>query len=325
VSRRITNNFAASVGYSGSHSYDIASAGNNTGGVSYGVNINVLNNDYILNNSRTNLTRLNPSFGSITYTANDRVGNYEGVFFDFKGHFSRGFVDVSYTHSQSKDDAGAYPTPFNPQAYYGPSVWDVPNRVSVSFNYSLKGLNGGEGAVGVLTGGWGISGTSIYQSGEPITVVANNSYQPVCANAGACPAAGNPAIGYGPASGDYNADGVNLDYPNGVTYTETATKSAFLTGGAIPKSDFAVPTFGLEGNEKVGQFRQPNFAETDVNFYKDTRITERVNLQLRFEFFNIFNRANLINVDNNWTDGNFGLATGSHLPRWWQLGGKISF
>jgi hypothetical protein len=270
------------------------------------------------------LVRPNTSFGSILYSANDRYGNYEGVFFNLKGRFSRGFVDATYTHSESKDDAGAYPTPFNPQAYYGPSAWDVPNRFAVSFNYSLKGMNGGAGAIGHLTGGWGVSGISIYQSGEPFTVGAFNSYQPVCANAGTCPAAGNPAIGYGPASGDYNADGVNNDYPDASSYHQSTSKQAFLTG-SIPLSNFAVPAFGSEGNEKVGQFRQPNYASTDVNFYKDTKITERVNFQVRFEFFNIFNRANLINVDNNWTDGNFGQATGSHLPRWWQLGGKVTF
>ncbi len=327
VERKLTNVFAASVGYSGSHTYDIVSAGNNTGGVSYGVDINVLNNSYILNNNSPStgaLQRPNTSFGSIAYAANDRYGNYEGVFFDLKGRFARGFIDASYTHSKSQDDAGAYPTPFNPQAYYGPSAWDVPNRFSLSFNYSLKGLNNGAGLVGHVTGGWGISGTSIYQSGEPLTVGAFNSYQPICANAGTCPAAGNPAIGYAPSSGDYNADGVNLDYPDAVAYQQSTSRSAFLNG-SIPVANFAIPTFGGEGNEKVGRFRQPNFAETDVNIYKDTRITERVNFEVRFEFFNVFNRANLLNVDTNWTDGGFGKATGSHLPRWWQIGGKISF
>jgi hypothetical protein len=326
LERKIGNHFAASVGYSGSHSYNIVGNGDVTNGVSYGVDINNFPNDLIINES-VQPTRLNPSFGSISYATNNRHGNYQGVYVDLKGHFSRGFVDASYTHSRSRDDGGDYPTPFNPEAYYGPSPWDVPNRFSLSVNYSLKGLNGGAGALGLLTGGWGISGTSIYQSGEPFTVGAFNSYQPVCANAGACPSASNPAIGYGPSSGDYNADGVNIDYPDAVAYTENTSRSAFLSTGAIPKSNFAVPTFGsgLTGNEKVGQFRQPNFAETNVNFYKDTRITERVGLQLRFEFFNIFNRPNLTNVDNNWTDGNFGKATGSHLPRWWQLGGKISF
>jgi Carboxypeptidase regulatory-like domain len=336
VERKISNIFSASFGYSGSHSYDIVSAGNNTGGVSYGVDINVLNNSYILNNDSPGtgaLTRLNPSFGSISYSNNDRRANYEGVFFDFKGRFSRGFIDASYTHSRSQDNAGAYPTPFNPNAYYGPSAWDVPNRFSISFNYSLKGLNNGEGTVGHLTGGWGVSGTSIYQSGAPFTVVTGNSYQPVCANAGTCPAEGNPAIGYSASSGDYNADGVQNDYPDAVSYHQSTSRRAFLTG-SIPVSNFAVPTFGSEGNEKVGQFREPNFAETDVNFFKDTHITERVNLQLRFEFYNIFNRPNLLNVaggingvnrTGSWTDGNFGQATAAHLPRWWQLGVKVSF
>jgi hypothetical protein len=323
VERKITNSFAASVGYSGSHSYDNVGGSSATGSVSYGVDINALPGGLITNET-TNPVYVNPSFGSILYAANDRVSNYEGVYFELKGHSSRGFVDASYTRSRSNDDAGNYPTPFNPQAYYGPSAWDVPNRFSLSFNYSLKGLDGGAGAVGHLTGGWGISGTSIFQSGEPLTVGNANTYQPVCANAGACPTLANPAIGYGPTSGDYNADGNNNDYPNALAYTETASKSGFLAG-AIPKSDFAVPTFGAEGNEKTGQFRAPNFAETDVNFYKDNRITERVDLQLRFEFFNIFNRANLLNVDTNFPDANFGQATASHLPRWWQLGGKISF
>jgi hypothetical protein len=164
--------------------------------------------------------------------------------------------------------------------------------------------------------------------------VTGNGYQPICAStATTCPSAGNPAVGYAPGSGDYNADGVNNDYPDAVAYKQSTSRSAFLSG-SIPVSDFAVPALGSNGNEKPGQFREPNFAETDINFYKDTHITERVALQLRFEFFNIFNRANLLNVDGgtlggvrtgNWTDSNFGQATASHLPRWWQVGAKVSF
>jgi hypothetical protein len=40
-------------------------------------------------------TRLNPSFGSITYTQNNRVSNYNGVTFDLRGRGKRGFFDVS--------------------------------------------------------------------------------------------------------------------------------------------------------------------------------------------------------------------------------------
>ncbi len=289
--------------------------------------------DLIIHQSKVP-TRLNPSFGAVTYADNDRYGNYQGIYFQLKGRFSRGFIDASYTRSRSQDDALAYPTPFNPGQYYGPSNFDVPNRFSLSFNYQLKGLNDGRGAVGYLTGGWGISGTSAFQSGYPITVANSNSYQPVCqdtsTNAPPCPSLANPAVGYAAGSGDYNADGstqnagLGLDYPDVSSYHQGTSKSAFLNG-IFSAGQFAAPTFGSEGNERSNRFRGPNFAETNVNFYKDNRITERVNLQLRFEFFNIFNRANLANVNVNLPDGNFGKATRAHLPRWWQVGGKISF
>ena len=324
VQRKIARHLAASVGYSGSHSYDIVSNGNSTGIVSYGVDINVQPGDLITHESIVP-TRLNPSFGAITYSANDRYANYNSVYFDLRGKFSRGFIDASYTRSRAKDDALTYPDPFNPGRYYGLSPFDVPNRFSITFNYSLKGLAGGKGAVGVLTGGWGVSGTSIFQSGYPLTVSTNASYQPICQNGSTnCPSPGNPAIGYAPGSGDFNADGNNFDFPDATSYNQSTNNKSWLTG-AIPKSNFSIPTFGQEGNEKSNGFRGPNFYETNVNFYKDTHITERFNFQLRFEFFNIFNRANYSNIDTNLPDGSFGEATASHEPRFWQIGGRISF
>lgn len=327
VQRRITSIFAATVGYNGSHSYDIVGNGNSIGNVSYGVDVNVLPGDLITHES-TAPTRLNHSFGSIAYAQNDRYGNYNGVLFDLKGRFKRGFVDASYTRSSSKDDGLDYPTSTNPGQYYAPSIFDVPNRFSLSLNYELGGLTNHGRAVEFVTRGWGLSGTSIYQSGYPITAVNNNVYEPVCqntaTNAPPCPSAANPAVGYAPGSGDYNADGKALDYPDASAYKQLSDNRAWL-GGAIPRADFAVPTFGSGGNEKPMQFRQPNFIESDANFYKNTQLAEHLNFEIRFEFFNIFNRANYANVDNNLPDGSFGQATGSHEPRFWQLGGKLSF
>jgi hypothetical protein len=336
VERKLTDYLAATVGYNGSHSYNIVSNGNVIGQVSYGQDINVVPDDLITHESLVP-TRLNPSFGQILYADNNRYGNYDAVYFDVKGRFSRGYIDASYTRSRSQDDALAYADPFNPQNYYSPSVFDAPNRFSLSFNYSLKGLGNGEGLIGHVTGGWGISGTSIFQSGYPMTASNSNSFQPICAHGTTnCPSPANPAIGYGPNSGDYNADGdsqvngVGLDYPNAMSYHQLTDNQAWLSG-AVPKSDFAVPTFGQEGNEKYNAFRGPNFIETNVNFYKDTHITERAVFQIRFEFFNLFNRPNYVDdtgtggVDMNFPDANFGKATSSHEPRFWQLGGKISF
>ena len=335
VERKLGNNYSAAVGYSGSHGYNLVGGGDQSGVVSYGQDINAFAGDLILNNSLAP-TRLNHSFGSIGYTDNNRYSNYASVYFEFKGRFTRnGHFDASYTRSRSQDDASAYPAEANPATYYGPSPWDAPNRFSLTLNYQLPALHGGRGAAGRLTSGWGLSGTSIFQSGYPAMVWTTASFQPVCrftgVSAPACPSPANPAVGFAPGSGDYNADGdtggtggVGLDYPNVASYNQGNSKSAFLNG-AFAAGQFTQPGFGTEGNEKANRFRTPNFNETDVNFYKDTHITERVTFQLRFEFFNLFNRVNLTSFDTNLADGTFGRVTAQQLPRNWQIGGRITF
>src|SRR6267143_5606723 len=303
LEHRIGSHFVASVLYSGSHTANLVGFGNASGQVSYGVDINAMPGDLIGKPPNSAPTRLNSSFGPINYTQNDRVGNYNGVSFDFRGRVRIGFFDLSYTHSNSKDDAGRYPTALNPHQYYGPSPWDVPNRLSLSFNYELPGLKNGLGAVGKLTGGWGLSGTSIYQSGYPFTVFNGASFS---------------------GGGDYNADGDNYDFPNVSGNSQGTSRSAFLTGIFAP-GQFTAPTAGTNGNEKTNQFRNPKFVQTDLTVYKNTHITERVNFQLRFEFYNLFNHPNFGNVGADLTGGNFGKVTSQTLPRWWQIGGKITF
>jgi hypothetical protein len=338
LEQRLGTNYSASVGYSGSHGYNMVGGGDQAGIVSYGQDINAVANDLITHNSLSP-TRLNSSFGSITYTDNDRYSNYESIFFEFKGRFARhGFIDASYTRSSSKDDASAYPSEASPSQYYGPSPWDAPNRFSLTLNYQLPGLDRGSGFARRATQGWGVSGTSIFQSGYPAMVWNTAPFIALCkdgttsaSNPTGCPTATNVIVTGAPGSGDYNADGdtsgvggVGLDYPNVASYSQGTSKSAFLNG-AFTAGQFPAPTFGTEGNEKAMQFRSPNFAETDLNIYKNTAITERVNFQVRFEFFNLFNRVNLTSFDTNLADSAFGTATQQQLPRNWQIGGRFTF
>jgi len=176
LEHKLTSHLVASVLYSGSHTSNLVGHGNAGGLVSYGVDINAVPGDLIGKPPNSAPTRLNPSFGAIAYTQNDRVGNYNGVTFDLRARVGRGFVDASYTRSSSQDDASRFPTAINPHQYYGPSPWDVPNRFSVSFNYELPGLQNGQGFVGHASGGWGLSGTSIYQTGYPFTVFTGASF-----------------------------------------------------------------------------------------------------------------------------------------------------
>jgi hypothetical protein len=295
LEHRLGSHLVASLLYSGSHSSGLVSGGNQIGQVSYGTDINAQPGDLLNKPPGSAPSRLNSSFGVINYTDNDRVGNYNGITFDLRGRFKRAFFDVSYTRSSSKDDAGYYPTSIDPHQFYGPSPWDIPNRFSLSFNYEFPGS-------GVLAGGWGASGTSIYQSGTPFTVFNGASFT---------------------GGGDYNADGDNLDYPNVTNYNQ-GTGDAYHTGIFQP-GQFTAPTPGTNGNEQVNQFRNPHFAQTDLTIYKNTRVWKSVNLQLRFEFYNLFNHPNFINVVSDLSAGNFGTVSGQTLPRWWQVGAKIEF
>ncbi|MGH9327369.1 MAG: TonB-dependent receptor, partial [Terriglobia bacterium] len=268
--------------------------------VSYGVDINEFPGNLIECNC-TVPTRLNPSFGEIFYTTNDRVSNYNGLVFAIRGRFGQKFIDASYTRSSSKDDEGVYPTPTDPYQYDSPSAWDAPNRFSLAGTYQLPGLNQGRGLAGHITEGWELSGTSIYQTGYPFTVANYAPFSPLRNASG-------QVIGFAPGSGDYLADGDNFSYPDVTSYAESTSRSAFL-GGIFSPGEFAAPALATNGNEKPGQFREPGFAETDLALIKNTKIGERANLELRFEFYNIFNTPNLENVDLGMTDATFGRAT----------------
>jgi hypothetical protein len=170
-------------------------------------------------------------------------------------------------------------------------------------NYELPGLSNGRGFAGELTSGWGISGTSIYQSGYPFTVFTSAPFS---------------------AGGDYNADGYNNDYPDVSNYHQGTSRSELFNGVFAP-GQFSPPTPGTNGNEKASQFRNPGVAQTDLTAYKTTRITERVNFQLRFEFFNVFNHPNFTNIVGDLASGGFGKVSSQRLPRNWQIGAKLTF
>ena len=62
-----------------------------------------------------------------------------------------------------------------------------------------------------------------------------------------------------------------------------------MAGYVLRQSPWRLGTFGNSGR---GILRGPGFFNTDLGILKSTRITERVNLQFRTEFFNVFNHAN---------------------------------
>ena len=164
----------------------------------------------------------------------------------------------------------------------GNSSFDIRQRFSLNFSYELPKF---AGDYAKLKNGWGIDGVINLQTGQPFTLNYN-------------------------LEGDFSGSGEGFDRPDVVGPIRYGSSPA----NYIDLTSFAVPcTFGnttattssgdsncLAGTRHFGnlgrnQLTGPTFKEFNVSFFKDTPITERVNLQLRAEFFNIFNHPNFSN------------------------------
>jgi outer membrane receptor protein involved in Fe transport len=201
---------------------------------------------------------------------------------------------VNYVWSHSLDNASdgedfvpnaAQPNNSQDPAEYGNSNFDIRNRFTWIYNYQLPHFGGGWQK---LKNGWGIDGTLTLQDGQPFNL--NYNFE-----------------------SDFSGSGEGFDRPDvlGTPVYNSSNPNQFLQLG-----DFAIPCtlspFALAngitgsntdclagtrhfGNEGRNSLRGPSFKQFDFALYKDTAITERLNMQLRVEFFNLFNHPNFSN------------------------------
>jgi hypothetical protein len=70
----------------------------------------------------------------------------------------------------------------------------------------------------------------------------------------------------------------------------------------------------------------PGMANFDISLFKNTRINERVALQIRVESFNVFNRVQFGNPDTNFNSNSFGrISNQANTPREFQLGLRLTY
>jgi hypothetical protein len=69
---------------------------------------------------------------------------------------------------------------------------------------------------------------------------------------------------------------------------------------------FSKEALGLLGTADKRMFHGPGINNWDMALLKDTKITESKTLQLRFEFFNVFNHAQFQNPTGSILNGTFG-------------------
>ena len=242
-------------------------------------------------------TPLNPAIQALTFYLNDANASYNAMLAELEHRFSHSFqIDVQYSWSHAIDEGskdyyqGEYP--YALQYLRGSSDFDVRNNFK-TYGIWTPSIFKKNGWAEKILGGWQISGILNWHSGFPWTpLYSNTGCNVTFANSGYCNL--RPAAYLG---------GAGTDYSN-ATFEKA--------GGNFPNGAlayFTVPTFpatGIPPAPSVGRnvLRGPNYFDTDMTLQKSFGLPkmpilgENARFEFSADFFNIFNKLNLTNLDN---------------------------
>ncbi len=261
-----------------------------------------------------------PDFNQMLYDTFDGISNYDALQAKLTKRFSSNFQAlISYTYGKILDRNGG-DTDFvnapqndnNQREDYSLADISIRHRLVISPVWQLplgKGqrfLNGG-GFTNALVGGWELSGIITFQSGFPFTVLSSQDFSNTNSRS---PRPDRVCNGEGPQTVEEWFD-VNC-------FTTDALAQALANG---------TPRFGNSGRNILFG---PGLQQWDLSVIKRNPITERVNLQIRAEFFNLFNHPNFGTPSPNTGGATIGTSTAGQItsagsPRDIQLGLKLSF
>ena len=263
--------------------------------------------------------RPNPRFDDIDLLESRGNSNYNALQARFQQRLSRGLSALaSYTWSKSIDDASNFfssagdpnfpQNSYNVSAERGRSNFDVRHRLSVSYSYLLPfGRNrqflSHSGWVTTVLTGWETFGIVTLQSGRPFTV----ALLPEIDNSGT----GRSILGFGANDRPNVVGNPNLGNPTPARWFNPAA--------------FAFPAPGTFGNAGRNILDGPGYQNVNASLVKNTALSERMNLQFRAEFFNLFNHPNFNLPDNFLGSPTFGVISSAREPRHIQFGLKLLF
>ncbi len=259
-----------------------------------------------------NLFRIYPGFGSIQQQENTTNFSYNafqaGLRMDNRHNLT---LQLAYTYSHAIDqvtyDLNAVTNPFNTAYDRGSGALDRRHIFNANYIYNFPFFaNSSNVAERIFLSGWAISGITVAQTGIP---------QPLNYN-------GADTLGLG---GNGAANRPDLVAPVSYPKTRLAWFSTSSFGAPLAPWDGGTGQgFGSAGKDKIVL---PGLFNWNLALFKTIPFTsgEGPSLQLRFESFNTFNHTQFQNIDNGFTDGNFGQVTSAYDARTLQLGAKVNF
>src|SRR5262249_24198584 len=224
------------------------------------------------------------------------VARYDSLQATVRKQFSRGFsFQGAYTWSKNLSNISAVGSANSNNAtdlrqQYGPTPFSRPHRFIANYSWDLP-MRNRQGALGKLTEGWAVSGTTVIQSGSPMTIIDTNAGTAYGTNgsdesvgisrAQLCPGVIRDQLG---TSGDIRERLGGAS--GGPGYIN---QKAFCDAPSVPFSVAGATEFGNSG---VGILLGPGQHNWDIAFTKLTRVHETQSVQFRAELFNAFNHPN---------------------------------
>lgn len=248
---------------------------------------------------------------TINYNFNGNMSNYNSLQVKLQQNVSHGLQFLaSYTYSKSMDYAGSEASGGgmvgNPQTYtdraagYGPSGFDIGSRLVGSWVYLLPFGQGhrfaSSGALSRVVGGWEFDGIGTIETGLPFSVSLNS--------------------------------GVNNGAPSWPNRTCSGTLPNAGPSHWFNPACFPAPPLYTYGNVARGVLFGPGETEFDLALVKNTKLTERLNMQFRAEAFNAFNTPNFAVSALNTSIGSptAGVITGTNIDnREFEFALKMNF
>lgn len=238
------------------------------------------------------------TMGASAYNALESSLQYTG---------GRTTVLVSYTYSKAMDDSSAATEqvmPLDPKLEWALSAFNVTNNFVASYSYALPFDKAFDHARR-LTEGWVFSGIARFSSGFPVTITENDDRSLI----------GNTSVGPTGSSDEPN-------YTPGKLLMQTNPRKG---GTYFNTSLFSLENLGQFGNAKRRFFSGPGIDNWDMALAKKIRLTETKSLELRGEFFNVFNHAQFDTPSGLINSSTFGVVTNANDPRIGQVAAKLEF
>ncbi|HEY8550608.1 MAG TPA: TonB-dependent receptor [Vicinamibacterales bacterium] len=288
VQRQLTDTMAVEIGYVGNRGARVF-AGD---GPDVNVNQPTLEGFGVLNTNerrpfysglRTNYLGLGGPFGwtqDIAYFCNCANNWYNSLQARLTKRFGDGYaINANYTLQRAEQEGGSYFF-WDRSVDRGPADWDRTHVLNVSIVAQIpigrdqRFLSDISPAWDAVIGGWQLNTATTIQSGLPFNV----SYRDAGADRDVGP--NRPNL-IGDPDGPKNRDQWFNTTPIG-----------------SPGSAFERPAPGTFGNLERNQLRGPGYWRVDASLFKNIRIGQTRELQLRLEAVNVFNHVNLGNPDS---------------------------